>query len=314
MKRTQALLIPFALLALLFITGCDDEPTGGLGESCENFSHCGAGLSCVGQVCVTGSKSVPNNANTCEIIGCTKDSECTGFDSDGNVVSNGFGCKEGQCAPTCANNDDCTGFGKSVCANNFCEACGTKADCDEGETCIDNNCYDNCLSDNNCPSFYSCSTNSLCTWTGCTTDEECMFFTNDADSRCGPEKTCGTLCESDANCGGLDLCTGGICQNEGCTTDDQCKAAFAPGGYPTGVVGVFCVAPPETTDPIYASAVGVPAPAGEPTNDSEGGVVAEGGGEGFICPSDGNEIPFSAIGDEACDCAECEDEMPQEGG
>lgn len=256
-----------AMLSFLAFAGCEDEPLGTLGESCENFSQCGAGLSCISQVCVKGTKALPQNDNVCQITYCVNDGDC---------LNDGYGCKAGKCTFQCKTDDDCAYSGNPVCLAGYCRECGYKSDCDNNQTCVDTTCYTNCESNNNCPSLYTCSTQSLCTWTGCLSDEECVYLENSSYARCSPNKTCEFICESDANCGGLALCVNGLCQDPGCTSDIECKAVVASSGYPLGIVDIACVAPSENEGPIYTQATGI-APSSSEEDDI--GFLTEEGGE-----------------------------------
>ncbi|MBX7192118.1 MAG: hypothetical protein K1X94_08680 [Sandaracinaceae bacterium] len=125
--------------------------------------------------------------------------------------------------------------------------CATAADCVTAGLAL----YD--------ASHYRCDA-GVCTWTGCTNDDECRAAFARSDYACrdvGGLGQCVDTCATSADCGSgtaaFDAdnydCVGGVCEYAGCRDDAECAATFSSTAY-------VCrhVTPPD---------VGVPIPTGD---------------------------------------------------
>lgn len=260
------ILIALMVLLLPLIGGCssDPEPTllipeerGERGESCVARNDCEEGLACVSGRCVENEYNISLEAGHCATVECLNDDECCGdveppsfigascdeLDSDcaaGNTTACNdyneycacdYQCENDRCVPTepegCSIDADCPPG--QECEDSQCVECVIDDDCSGDDLCIRGFCDEGCDVDSNCPLFHLCQANE-CVHTGCSTDRECVFFTEHHRATC-EDSSCLVPCENDAECnqGQFDefqVCEGGNCVFVGCETDDECRAAM----------------------------------------------------------------------------------------
>src|SRR5690554_500743 len=256
----QALLALVALLAIVFVAGCNDEPEqvqmipnaqGARGESCMARNDCQEGLACVRNTCVKNEYPISTVSGSCSVIQCTENADCCDTTLSPYCESLQADCDNGQtyacdsferqctCAlecndhlcrqkpATCEDDYDCS-FGRS-CSGGKCGECTTNSQCSQSESCVNNSCESGCTVDANCPLFESCQ-DSKCVETGCVSDRECVLFTGSGDATCN-DGQCGVACQNDAECNRagnsfFEVCEAGRCVFVGCETDHECRIAL----------------------------------------------------------------------------------------
>lgn len=222
---------------------------GERGETCTARNDCKAGLGCVGGRCRENEYNLTVQPNECFRVECeatadccqdfvpslncpTLKSECDLGDafscqeyaSDCNC---NFVCEESLCAfkNSCVTSNDCN-FARPVCTGQKCVQCALKADCaDPSAECVAGVCREACTRNEQCPLFFSCDAGK-CVDTGCKTDRECYFATQDPRSTC-VETKCVTPCDTDSEClGDFNVCDKGRCIFVGCENNEECRAMF----------------------------------------------------------------------------------------
>jgi hypothetical protein len=156
-------------------------------------------------------------ANTCQVGGCSKDSDC-----EGTAVSD---------------------LSESICQGGDC-------------TCNGGACYIACAKDIDCQAGYACNTTTkVCSPTVCMTNSDCVSQTGEVRAQC-QAGACKLPCATDHDCSPSGDLTGtgtfngtvcgsaGFCVPFGCTSDADCD---------TGSVHTFCVTPPATTSTAHSA-------------------------------------------------------------
>lgn len=268
-RTITTVLIPLVAIGLFvagFTTGCgDDEPEmiqttpeqkSDRGENCTARNDCVEGLACVNNTCVQHEYNISPEASHCELIQCESDDECCTIDLsddecddlEDDCNAGNFGacnqyedecvcdleCQDSQCiqldeTEDCVDDFDCA-FGET-CANGECVQCESDGDCDGDDQCVSGVCEPTCKVDSNCPLFHECNSGE-CVETGCTTDRECIHYTDNHRAECHDETgSCSLPCDTDSDCnqgsfGQFEVCDNGICVFIGCESDQECRTAL----------------------------------------------------------------------------------------
>lgn len=243
------LLLALLPLGLGLASGCQGASSG-LQQTCANTGDCKDGRLCVNSVCIQNEYPVDATAKECVVIECAETADCCA-DFEAPV---GIGCEECEEDPTlvgctdlepfctcqqectddgecvdietpCTDDTDCPGADTCDTTTGECVECLTNDDCGTDETCIEGECDAGCTTDEDCPLFFACGEDGLCTETGCTTQRECILFTGRADAECDEASgQCRIPCEENAECGELNVCQDGTCVFLGCDTDVECRS------------------------------------------------------------------------------------------
>jgi hypothetical protein len=244
----------------LFVVGCSDEAEkiemvpqaqGERGESCRARNDCADGLACIRNTCVKNDFPISAVGGSCAIIECTSDAECCpdelspmcqnakedcaggdqwACDTFEDMCVCDQVCRDNQCRfdLSCVDDNDCSSFGQT-CEGGSCVECTDNSQCGGDELCVEGICTEGCSVDANCPLFHVCQ-DSKCVESGCTTDRECVLFTNNGNATC-QDGQCLVACQNDAECGGgfgnsFEVCQDGRCVFVGCETDKECRIAL----------------------------------------------------------------------------------------
>jgi hypothetical protein len=167
-----------------------------------------------------------------------------------------FLCESGKCSQMCTPSngvtpDSCKVMGAGFsCVNGKCVECTQDTDCPSvgsvTRLCKDNKCQIKCTKDLDCDPFYDCDTaSSVCVFSGCKTNLECISKTSSPLAICSSGK-CDVPCQSDPECAtlmtpqpgvvmpGVQVCVNAHCVDVGCDSDDQCRILNRiPGGSKT---------------------------------------------------------------------------------
>lgn len=222
----------------------------------DDFFGCGCGDSCTqGGQCLPG---ICTGDGECEDCSYCRNGICVpGCDED-NPCGDDFVCgPDGECLPMCHSDEDCL-FGEScgegglctttcgykqacleqedcwedeICKDGFCEyGCEVDADCGSENypgKCVEESCYDACVSDDDCDidSGYNCLSGGYCAKKidVCTSDSNCppRQYSNGAylNQVCNKKYDQRNPAFSDVPLGA------GVCQ-PGCRSDDQCPTSM----------------------------------------------------------------------------------------
>ena len=244
------------------------------------------------------------NEESCDNI----DNDCDGqIDEGDDLCQSGEACVNGECADPCQDGE-C--FGGTVCRDGWCVTPCDAYDCEQGEVCIDGVCADPC-DGITCPEGRACSYGACleesCELVGCAPGEVCILGACEGDpcaeAACGETQGCrggecfdtclgvecpaGQSCEMglcvDDPCAGRDCAFGAVCE-EGVCVDDPCAGVQCPAGEVCDAG--MCIDDPclQTTCPTGTSCwLGECVP-----NDSAGGQIDTGGGDGQMMDNDGD--------------------------
>jgi hypothetical protein len=157
-------------------------------------------------------------------------------------------CEKELCVaetPGCKTDQECTSAQTPFCVEGTCHQCNQDSACPgTNSKCAQGVCMSPCSNDANCPLLYACQ-NNACERTGCQSDRECAFITNNPRAKC-TEKMCKTPCATDSDCSSMDptsnsfeACVDGQCKFVGCETDTECRAALGIAALP-GKVRAVC--------------------------------------------------------------------------
>jgi hypothetical protein len=246
-----------------------DARYGGRGESCTATNDCEPELSCLTGMCRETGLSLPHLPKACYRVECETTEDCcatfvpnpncetykANCDSDPifcntwrSLCTCGKSCEEELCVAAmsgCMTDQECTSAQTPFCIEGTCHQCNDDSACPGiNSKCADGVCMSPCADDANCPLLYSCQDNA-CIRTGCESDRECAFITNNPRAKC-TDSECNTPCANDADCASMDptsrsfeACIEGECKFVGCETDRECRAALGIAAMP-GKVRAVC--------------------------------------------------------------------------
>lgn len=247
-----------------------DARLGGRGESCAAANDCEPQLSCLTGMCRESGLALPHLAKACYRVECeNKDDCCATFQPNANcemykancdsdpIFCNTYRslcvcsktCDKELCVaetPGCKTDQECTSAQTPFCVDGTCHQCNQDSACPGGTSskCAQGVCMSPCSDDANCPLLYACQ-NNACVRTGCQSDRECAFITNNPRAKC-TDKMCKTPCSTDSDCANTDptsnsfeACVDGQCKFVGCETDTECRAALGIAAMP-GKIRAVC--------------------------------------------------------------------------
>lgn len=183
----------------------DPTPTPG---DCEVDGDCADGLVCEEGMCA-------------EPPPCSTDAECSGD----------FLCEDGTCVapPMCTVDTDC-GDG-SICVDGSCRvddacggtscSCGSDMDCADGSSCVAGACI---AEEETCQFNFECDGGTCIDRQcidSCVMDEECAEGQTCEDGLCEDIPPVTGECESNSDCGDGQICRSTVCI-DGCSTDAEC--------------------------------------------------------------------------------------------
>jgi hypothetical protein len=223
----------------------------GRGESCQAKNDCMPELACVMGNCRELSVPLSHTGKSCYRVECAnKDDCCAAFAPNANCPDYKKNCDgdpvfcntyrslcvcSQECvgelcvaaAPGCMSNSECTSMQTPYCVSGKCRQCDKDSAC-PGSKCMQGVCTAACALDENCPALNKCES-GVCVKSGCSSDRQCAFMTNNALSMCR-DGECHVPCASDPDCAsdkstqGFGVCDKGKCVFVGCDNSDECRA------------------------------------------------------------------------------------------
>jgi hypothetical protein len=220
------------------------------GQCAVSAGECRGNVDCLANKCVEGTCSLNFTvcqsdadcaANTCAGGTCTCDnpnySPLSPVCQDPDCADKCFwSCEDSRCViPTsCGTSDDCFGS-KPQCVDGTCVECSISTDCSFDKICVAGSCETSCQDDTQCGLFEACQVGE-CTYVGCRSNRECTLIPDVRSLALAPGVDprllrchtadgvgrCIIPCQTDAQCGRTEVCSGGLCQYIGCDSSDQC--------------------------------------------------------------------------------------------